>query len=219
LGCLISPETDVLDWYFLTFFGDSMLLLPCSLILFIVLVVPPATRTAGWQWALIFGGAGGMVCASKLAFMGWGIGIESYDFTGFSGHSALAASIWPVFLWTLTGRFSHAVRSMALVAGLVLPLTIGLSRLAIQVHSPSEVVSGLVLGYLASTLFLWLQRGKPRPHLSWLRIICALALPLALMGNRQPAPTQGLLEHIATALAHIERPYTRADLHKHLTTP
>jgi hypothetical protein len=151
--------------------------------------------------------------------MGWGIGIESYDFTGFSGHSALAASIWPVFLWTLTGRFSHAVRSMALVAGLVLPLTIGLSRLAIQVHSPSEVVSGLVLGYLASTLFLWLQRGKPRPQLSWLRIICALALPLALMGNRQPAPTQGLLEHIATALAHIERPYTRADLHKHITTP
>jgi membrane-associated phospholipid phosphatase len=219
LGCLISPETDVLDWYFLTFFGDSMLLLPCSLILFIVLVVSSATRTAGWQWALIFGGAGGVVCASKLAFMGWGIGIESYDFTGFSGHSALAASIWPVFLWTLTGRFSHAVRSMALVAGLVLPLTIGLSRLAIQVHSPSEVVSGLVLGYLASTLFLWLQRGKPRPHLSWLRIICALALPLALMGNRQPAPTQGLLEHIATALAHIERPYTRADLHKHLTTP
>lgn len=209
----------MLDWYFLTFFGDSMLLLPCSLILFIVLVVSSATRTAGWQWALIFGGAGGVVCASKLAFMGWGIGIESYDFTGFSGHSALAASIWPVFLWTLTGRFSHAVRSMALVAGLVLPLTIGLSRLAIQVHSPSEVVSGLVLGYLASTLFLWLQRGKPRPHLSWLRIICALALPLALMGNRQPAPTQGLLEHIATALAHIERPYTRADLHKHLTTP
>lgn len=209
----------MLDWYFLTFFGDSMLLLPCSLILFVVLAVPRTTRTAGWQWALIFGGTGAVVCASKLAFMGWGLGIESYDFTGFSGHSALAASIWPVLLWTLTGRFSHAVRSMALVVGLVLPLTIGLSRLAIQVHSPSEVVSGLILGYLASTLFLWLQRGKPRPHLSTSKIVVALALPLALMGNRQPAPTQGLLEHIATALAHIERPYTRSDLHKHITAP
>lgn len=209
----------MLDWYFLTFFGDSMLLLPCSLILFFVLVVAPATRTAGWQWALIFGSAGGVVCASKLAFMGWGIGIKSYDFTGFSGHSALAASIWPVLLWALTGRFSHAVRSMALVVGLVLPVTIGLSRLAIHAHSPSEVVSGLVLGYLASTLFLWLQRGKPRPRLSTPQIVVALALPMVLMGVRQPAPTQGLLEHIATALAQIERPYTRADLHKHLTTP
>ncbi|WP_413507638.1 phosphatase PAP2 family protein [Serratia proteamaculans] len=204
----------MLDWYFLTFFGDSMLLLPCSLILFAVLVAPRATRTAGWQWALIFGCAGGVVCVSKLAFMGWGIGIKSYDFTGFSGHSALAASIWPVLLWTLTGRFSHAVRSMALVVGLVLPLNIGLSRLAIHVHSPSEVVSGLILGYLASTLFLWLQRGKPRPYLSAPQIVVALALPMVLMGFRQPAPTQGLLEHIATVLAQIERPYTRADLHK-----
>jgi membrane-associated phospholipid phosphatase len=209
----------VLDWYFLTFFGDSMLLLPCSLILFVVLIAPRTTRAAGWQWALLFGSAGGIVCASKLAFMGWGIGIERYDFTGFSGHSALAASIWPVFLWALSGRFSHAVRSMALIVGLVLPLTIGLSRLAIQVHSPSEVVSGLILGYLASTLFLWLQRGKARPQLSWLQILCAIALPLALMGDRQPAPTQGLLEHIATVLAQVERPYTRADLHKHVITP
>ena len=103
---------------------------------------------------------------------------------------------------------------LALVVGLVLPLTIGLSRLAIHVHSPSEVVSGLILGYLASTLFLWLQRGKPRPQLSVTQIIVALALPMVLMGVRQPAPTQGLLEHIATVLAQIERPYTRADLHK-----
>ncbi|CAI0767099.1 MULTISPECIES: phosphatase PAP2 family protein [Serratia] len=209
----------MLDWHFLTFFGDSMLLLPCSLILFAVLVASRATRTAGWQWALIFGCAGGVVCISKLAFMGWGIGIKSYDFTGFSGHSALAASIWPVLLWALTGRFSHAVRSMALVVGLVLPVTIGLSRLAIHVHSPSEVVSGLILGYLASTLFLWLQRGKPRPQLSTPQIVVALALPMVLMGVRQPAPTQGLLEHIATVLAKIERPYTRADLHKQAIVP
>ncbi|MFN2994106.1 phosphatase PAP2 family protein [Serratia plymuthica] len=209
----------MLDWYFLTFFGDSMLLLPCALILFVALIAPRATRTAGWQWALIFGCAGGMVCVSKLAFMGWGIGIKSYDFTGFSGHSALAASIWPVLLWTLTGRFSHAVRSIMLVVGLILPLTIGLSRLAIRVHSPSEVVSGLVLGYMASTLFLWLQRGKPRPQLSLPQIAVALALPLVLMGVRQPAPTQGLLEQIATALAQIEHPYTRADLHNSPLTP
>lgn len=209
----------MLDWYFLTFFGDSMLLLPCSVIVFIILITQRTTRLAGWQWALLFGCAGGLVCASKLAFMGWGIGIERYDFTGFSGHSALAASIWPVFLWTLSGRFSHAVRSLALVVGYVLPLTIGLSRLAIQVHSPSEVISGLALGYLTSSLFLRLQSSKTRPQLSWWQIAGALALPIILMGHRQPAPTQGLLEHIATALAHIDHPYTRADLHRLRVTP
>lgn len=82
-------------------------------------------------------------------------------------------------LWALTGRFTHPLRSLALVAGLLLPLTIGMSRLAIHVHSPSEVISGLILGYLASTLFLWLQRGKPRPQLSWPQIAVTLAVPLA----------------------------------------
>ncbi len=90
-----------------------MLLLPCALILFLLLLTSSATRAAGWQWALIFGFTGGLVCLSKLAFMGWGIGSERYDFTGFSGHSALAASIWPPLLWALTGRFSHPVRSLA----------------------------------------------------------------------------------------------------------
>ncbi len=39
------------------------------------------------------------------------------------------------------------------------------------------------------------------------------------MGQRQPAPTQGLLEHIAKTLAQIERPYTRADLHNPARIP
>ncbi len=123
----------------------------------------PATRAAGWQWALIFGFTGGVVCLSKLAFMGWGIGSERYDFTGFSGHSALAASIWPPLLWTLTGRFSHPIRSIALLTGWILPFAIGVSRLEIRVHSVSEVISGLILGYLASALFLRLQRSKNAP--------------------------------------------------------
>jgi len=48
-----------------------------------------------------FGITGAIVSASKLAFMGWGIGIRELDFTGFSGHSALFAVFWPIFLWLL----------------------------------------------------------------------------------------------------------------------
>ena len=119
----------------------------------------------------------------------------------------------------MTGRFSHPIRSIALLTGWILPFAIGVSRLEIRVHSVSEVISGLILGYLASALFLRLQRNKARPHLSWPHFAIALALPLALMGQRQPAPTQGLLEHIAKTLAQIERPYTRADLHNPTRIP
>lgn len=135
-----------MDWYSLTFFGDSMLLLPSGIIVFAILMFVCRDWKQTAQWALLFGGVGAIVCASKLAFMGWGIGIRELDFTGFSGHSALSASIWPVMMWLLTGRFSTAVRKTAVLSGYALALLIGYSRLAIHVHSVSEVISGLALG-------------------------------------------------------------------------
>lgn len=205
-----------MDWYFLTFLGDSLLLLPTALIVFILLLSSAGTRNTAWQWAFIFGIVGALVCASKLAFIGWGIGSARYDFTGFSGHTALSSAIWPVFMWLISGSCRPLLRRTAISLGYLLPMAIGWSRLAINVHSTSEVTTGLLLGLTASTLFLWLQYNKTRPQFSWLKIVILLALPVLLMGHRQPAPTQNLLENIAVTLAQIERPYTRADLHKTL---
>ena len=206
-------ENFPLDWHFLTFFGDSMLLLPTAFILFLVLLSSAATRRAGWQWGFIFGGVGAIVCASKLAFIGWGIGSAEYDFTGFSGHSALSASIWPAFLWLISAGSRPLLRRIVVLLGYLLPLAIGWSRLVIHVHSTSEVVTGLILGLSASTLFLLLQRRSSPPRLGAVKTLILLALPVLLMGHRQPAPTQSLLEKIAVTLADRERPYTRADLH------
>lgn len=115
-----------------------MLLLPSGIIVFAILMFVCRDWKQTAQWALLFGGVGAIVCASKLAFMGWGIGIRELDFTGFSGHSALSASIWPVMMWLLTGRFSTAVRKTAVLSGYALALLIGYSRLAIHVHSVSK---------------------------------------------------------------------------------
>lgn len=143
-----------------------MLLLPSGIIVFAILMFVCRDWKQTAQWALLFGGVGAIVCASKLAFMGWGIGIRELDFTGFSGHSALSASIWPVMMWLLTGRFSTAVRKTAVLSGYALALLIGYSRTAIHVHSVSEVISGLALG-AASSAFLWLQRNIAPPALSY----------------------------------------------------
>ncbi|HAY0632077.1 TPA: phosphatase PAP2 family protein [Serratia marcescens] len=202
-----------MDWYSLTFFGDSMLLLPSGIIVFAILMFVCRDWKQTAQWALLFGGVGAIVCASKLAFMGWGIGIRELDFTGFSGHSALSASIWPVMMWLLTGRFSTAVRKTAVLSGYALALLIGYSRLAIHVHSVSEVISGLALGGAASSAFLWLQHNIAPPALSYRKIAAALLLPLLLINNGTIAPTQGLLEFIAVSIAPIDKPFTREDMH------
>lgn len=203
-----------MNWHFLTFFGDSMLLLPCAAIVFIILLLSPTSRKPTWQWMLLFGGVGAVVCVSKLAFMGWGIGSSQWDFTGFSGHSALSASIWPVLLWLLCGRFSSPVRRTAVIVGYLLAATVGYSRLVIHAHSTSEVITGLALGFIVSSTFLMLQRGTQPPRLSYRKIAVTLALPLVLINSGTAAPTQGLLERIAVTIAPVEKPFVRADLHK-----
>ena len=77
-----------MNWQVVTFFGDSTVLLPSAAVLFIVLFLRKDSKQLAWHWALLFGITGAIVCASKLAFMGWGIGIRELDFTGFSGHTA-----------------------------------------------------------------------------------------------------------------------------------
>ena len=86
-------------WHLLSILGDSRLLVPAAL----VLIVMGWHRASRWhlRWAVTLCVIGAMVLASKLAFLGWGIGIARLDFTGFSGHAAISAIVWPVVLWLL----------------------------------------------------------------------------------------------------------------------
>ncbi|RYY95151.1 MAG: phosphatase PAP2 family protein, partial [Comamonadaceae bacterium] len=151
---------------------------------------------------------------SKLAFMGWGVGSARLDFTGISGHTAFAASVWPVALWLMASRWGHAARVALACAGWLLALGIGLSRLAVQAHSLSEVLAGYTLGVAVSGIFLAVQHGRPHPRLWWPLVVLSLALPLAFQRPGAPAPTQDLLERIALRLSGIERVFTRDDLHR-----
>ncbi|MBT9431019.1 hypothetical protein JZM24_00440 [Candidatus Sodalis endolongispinus] len=63
-------------------------------------------------------------------------------------------------LWILFSRARPVPRGAAVVGGYLLALAIGVSRLVIQAHSLSEVVSGLALGYLISTSFLLMQFSR-----------------------------------------------------------
>lgn len=131
-------------------FGDSTVLLPSAAALFIVLMLRKTSRLLAWQWSLLFGITGAIVCASKLAFMGWGLGIRELDYTGFNGHSALSAAFWPIFLWLLCARFSVGLRKAAVITGYVLAAVVGYSRLVIHAHSVSEVIAACCWALLAA---------------------------------------------------------------------
>ena len=206
---LIRVET----WIAFTWLGDSGLLLPMAVLITLWLAASRRTWPTALLWLVLFGAGSMAVLVSKLAFMGWGIGNARLDFTGFSGHSALAASIWPVALWLLASRARHRIRVALVFFGWALAGGIGLSRLALDAHSPSEVISGLALGWAVGAAFLVLQRRQGHPSVRGTLVAVSLMLVAALGDPGVPAPTQHLLERIAVRLSGAERPYTRADLH------
>ena len=199
-------------WHAFTWLGDSGLLLPVAALLPLLLLRTPSGRRTALEWCLAFGLGSVLIAASKLAFMGWGIGSARLNFTGISGHTAIATSVWSMVFWVTTAGRSPRARTLAVVAGCALGACIGLSRLAIHAHSVSEVVAGFVLGVAVVAGFVFFGRLHAPPRLPWYAVVACLLAPLAFQAPGTPAPTHGLLETIAVRMAGIERPYTRADL-------
>ena len=96
----------------------------------------------------------------QTGLYGLGSGYSRLDYTGFSGHSALSAAFWPIFLWLLSARFSVGLRKAAVITGYVLAAVVGYSRLVIHAHSVSEVIAGLLLALLAA-LCSWCCKTYP----------------------------------------------------------
>ncbi|WP_437612275.1 phosphatase PAP2 family protein [Erwinia sp. V71] len=203
-----------MSWRTLTYFGDSMLLIPTAVIIALVMPWKNDNRHAVWYWLLAFGLAGITVSLSKIAFMGFGIGSVRFNFTGFSGHSAMSATLWPVILWLLSGRLAPLWRGLALGVGYLIPLLVGFSRLVLNAHSASEVISGLLLGFTLSTAFLVSQRRAQLKGFSIAQLSVALLVPLLLLSQGRIATTQHFLERLSAHIAGLEKPWTRADLLK-----
>ncbi len=163
-------------WKLLSSLGDSRWLLPMIAILLISL-----PRSAfKWRALAAIAITAALTLASKLAYMGWGLGIASIDFTGFSGHAAMSSAIYPVAATLLAGT-PRPARIAGFAAGAILALLIGWSRIPLHAHSLSEVVAGLALGLTAAAWSLRSSLLPARPH-AWIlaaSLAAGLALPIA----------------------------------------
>jgi hypothetical protein len=173
-------------------------------------------------WCLLFGGASALAAASQMAFIGWGVGIRALEFTGFSGHATRAGAVFPVALYLLAegrGRAQVQVARVALpgalpgaflaalLAGALLAAGVALARVRIGAHSPSEAVSGCLLGLAAAGLFVAQARAtrevSPRPLLLGL-LAATLLLPRA-----DPLDAHQWLTAAALKLSGRDRVYLR----------
>lgn len=203
-------------WESLSALGDSRALLPLAVIL--ALFLPATFRPLLWRWAAAIAVVASVTLASKIAFMGWGLGVESWDFTGISGHAAMSSTLYPVVFWLLASGRSRQPVAWA-IAGAVLAVAIAWSRVPLRAHSLSEIIIGLGIGFAAS---LWVlhnfnlpgRNPTLRAHAVLLAIAAAVVAPTLLADLH----THDVVKAAARALSGRERAHERDDL-RSLTSP
>ncbi|ARP89508.1 hypothetical protein CAL14_03715 [Bordetella genomosp. 9] len=199
-------------WMSISALGEARLVLPAALIAMMFVAMSERPPVIKWMWS--FGAAGAIVLISKLAFLGWGIGWAAIDFTGFSGHAMVSASVYPVLGYALGNRRSRKTALGLAAAGAVLAVLIGVSRLALSAHSVSEVVLGLLVGAMVSCAAL----GRwPAGRLGVRTGAVMLGFTLSAAASHSVAPgvrTHDVVVALALALSGEETPYTREALHR-----
>lgn len=200
-------SADMIPWTKITHFGDITITAIAALAIAGWLLAEKEKRLA-LCWSLLFSIGLAIVAATKIAFIGWGIGIISIDFTGFSGHAMRTASVMPVLAYLLSQRAARPICIAAVALGYGFAILIGISRLAVHAHSPSEVVAGWILGGMISAGFI-LIAGAMRSHVfNPLRIVMVL-LVLLPAPYVQPAPTQQWLTDMSLFFSGHRAPYMR----------
>jgi membrane-associated phospholipid phosphatase len=199
-----------IPWPSLTKLADTVVTLPAATLCLLWLAYGNRWRLAV-LWGALLGVGLLLVTITKLAFIGWGIGIHWLDFTGISGHVMRATAIAPVMFYLVTKDARPFVRYASVVAGMLFGMIIGVSRIMVHAHSWSEVFSGYLLGALISWAFIRLLVRAPRLALPNWAIALGL-LVLVPMPLSSAAPTEQWLTHIALTLSGNSRPYTRSDL-------
>jgi hypothetical protein len=162
-------------------------------------------------WVTLLAFAVALTLVTKVAFIGWGVGSAALNFTGISGHSVLAAAVYPLLFAALASHASRRIQTAAIVVGCLIAVMVGISRLIVGVHSESEVLAGLLLGGLTSAAA---ASSNPMPRAVVRPLIPAVvALWLAWTPVHSPAsPAHGMVIQLSLKLSGNSQPYTRRDM-------
>ncbi|MFD2367808.1 phosphatase PAP2 family protein [Pseudoduganella sp. GCM10020061] len=178
-------------------------------VLVAVLMAARGRISLALYWCLLFGSGMLIVVATKVAFLGWGIGIREWGMAGISGHAARAAAIFPVVCFLLfqdSGK--KRVLNAAVVAGMAIGLLASWSRYEVRAHTVSESLFGFALGTAVALLFI--QRALHEPRIQLRVVLLALCAALVLLKpEREPVDTEKWITVLAMKLAGHDRPYQR----------
>jgi PAP2 superfamily len=194
-------------WYEITDLGDSGVTVPACLAIALWLTASRSWRDA-IRWLLLFGAAAALVVATKIAFIGWDVGIPEADFTGVSGHAMSSTSVLAVTGLYLGARASRADALLGAGVGYGLGILIAVSRIVVGVHSVSEVFAGCVLGAVVSVAMVNTAFARPMAPIASTLLALTL-LVIVMMRDGDKAPSEQWITRIALQLSGHSTPYVR----------
>jgi membrane-associated phospholipid phosphatase len=200
-----------LFWFAITRLGEAQILLPAMLAMALWLVHRSGATRVATLWLAVTAGAALLTTATKVAFIGWGVGFAPLNFTGISGHSMFAAAILPVLVRAAASTADDHWHRPALLVGYLLAVIVTVSRVATGAHSWSEALTGFALGGLASAAVL---SGAAMPHTPLPRTLLAgVALWLVVTpAGAPPSHTHDWVTQLSLTVSGHSKPYTRRDM-------
>lgn len=197
-------------WHTVSRLGEAQILLPAALGMCWWLARRDDARPLAQHWLAWIAAAALLTTATKIAFLGWGVGSAALDFTGISGHAMFAAAVYPP-LFHLMAATRGARRPHAWIAGAALAALIAVSRVMLHAHSWSEVAIGALVGAAASASALQLGR-MPRSAIPWW-MPAVIGCWLVATPVRAPASTtHDMVTRLALKLSGRPAPFARAEL-------
>jgi membrane-associated phospholipid phosphatase len=206
---LVLPDFPAYLWFAITRLGGVGVTLPLALVMAAWLAMGYSWKMAA-RWLLVLAAAIVIITVTKIAFLGWGLGILALNFTGVSGHATLSEAVYPVAFSLMLARAGTVWRVMGVVAGLAMGIIISCSRIALAAHSPAEAIAGSALGALTALYFLrgwWHAQAHHRMRAAPV-ILSLVALTFAL--HNVSIPTYRWMARLALVVSGHKRPFVRA---------
>lgn len=163
----------MIEWFHLVRLGDLTLTLPAAAAMTAWLVAARAWRMALW-WSLLFGAGITLVGASKIAFLGWGMGLPALGFRAVSGHAAGVTAVFPTLFYLLLEGRAAALRNAGVAFGIALGLLVSVLLVMLDEHTAAEAIAGCAIGAMIS--LGWIRLAGDLPRRTPLRSLACFAL-------------------------------------------
>jgi membrane-associated phospholipid phosphatase len=167
--------------HLVTDLGDAILLLPASALVLGYLLYLRSGRAA-IAWASTVALCIGLTIVAKLAFLACGGWVSALDIRSPSGHTSLSFTFYAGTALAISADKDRTTRLVLAGLSMLLVLAIAASRIVLEAHTASEVVTGLAIGG-ACVWWYWTRRGAGAAPIAWEPVVAGfVALALVLHG-------------------------------------